>query len=127
MASVTALTLPTAGVNTAAFVYTAPILGLASRHLEQELLMVNAKLIAGLSVLVLAGCAAEQPVAMNDLPPAVRATLEKETAGGKITEIEKERKDGKTVYSADATIDGKYWDIAVAEDGKLISKELEKK
>lgn len=89
--------------------------------------MMNTKVIAGLSVLVLAGCASEQPVAMNDLPPAVRATLEKETAGGKITEIEKEKKDGKTVYSADATIDGKYWDIAVTEDGKLISKELEKK
>ena len=82
--------------------------------------------LAILPVAFLAACAAEQPVAMSDLPPAVRATLDKESAGGKVTEIEKEKKDGKTIYSADAMIDGKAWDIAIAEDGKLISKELEK-
>ena len=73
------------------------------------------------------GCASnETTVTINDLPPAVRATLDKETAGGKISEIEKETKNGKVVYSADANIDGKDYDIAIAEDGKLISKELEK-
>ncbi len=70
--------------------------------------------------------AGETPVAMKDLPAAVRATLDRETAGGKVTEVEKEMKDGKTVYSADAEVGGKSWDITIAEDGKLISKELEK-
>jgi len=69
----------------------------------------------------------ETPVAMADLPAAVKATLDKETAGGKVTEVEKEMKDGKTVYSADAEVGGKYWDITVAEDGKLISKTEETK
>src|SRR5689334_5050631 len=70
--------------------------------------------------------AGETPVAMKDLPAAVRATLDKEAAGGKVTEVEKEMKDGKTVYSADIEVGGKAWDVVVGEDGKLISKELEK-
>src|ERR1043165_1982722 len=68
----------------------------------------------------------ETTVTMNELPPSLRATFEKETAGGKITEIEKETKNGKVVYSADAEVSGKKWDIAVAEDGSLVSKEIEK-
>ncbi len=68
----------------------------------------------------------ETPVALKDVPAAVRATLEKEAAGGKITEVEKEVKDGKTIYSADIESGGKAWDVAVGEDGKLLSKELEK-
>ena len=68
----------------------------------------------------------ETPVALKDVPAAVRATLEKEAAGGKITEVEKEMKDGKTIYSADIESGGKAWDVAVGEDGRLISKELEK-
>lgn len=93
--------------------------------------------IPALFTLVLAtGCATcckdakesnETPVAMTDLPAAVKVTLDKETAGGKVMEVEKEVKDGKTVYSADAEVGGKYWDITVAEDGTLISKTEEKK
>ncbi len=83
--------------------------------------------IAGASLtLGLAACTSEQKVEMKDLPPAVRASLERETAGGTVTEIEKETKDGKTVYSADAMVGGQAWDITIAEDGKVISKELEK-
>ena len=68
----------------------------------------------------------EVAVAMNDLPAAVRATLERESAGGKVTEIERETKDGKTVYSADMVVNGVAWDITVAEDGTVISKEKER-
>ena len=32
-------------------------------------------------------------------------------------------KDGKTVYSADIELSGVTWDITVAEDGKVLSKE----
>jgi hypothetical protein len=81
----------------------------------------------GISVVVaMAGCAShssEVPVAMGDVPAPVRATLERESAGGKVTEVEKEVKNGKTVYSADMKINGAEWDITVAEDGTVISKE----
>ena len=84
-------------------------------------------------VLAAGGCAGhkgehaekEVPVTMTDLPAPVRATLEKESAGGKVTEIEKEVKKGKTLYSADMKIDGVEWDITIAEDGSVVSKEKE--
>ena len=67
----------------------------------------------------------ETAVTMSDVPAAVKATLERESKGGKVTEIEKETKNGKTVYSADITVNGKGWDITVGEDGSVISKEAE--
>jgi hypothetical protein len=48
---------------------------------------------------------------------------ERETTGGKVTEIEKEMKNGETIYSADVTINGVAWDVAIADDGTLIGKE----
>ncbi len=82
----------------------------------------------------LVGCAShcksdegkEVPVGMNEVPAAVRATLEREAGGGKITEVEKEVKKGKTVYSADLMVNGTAWDITVGEDGTVLSKEKEK-
>ena len=68
----------------------------------------------------------EVAVAMNDVPAAVMATLQRESKGGKITEVEKEVKNGRTVYSADIMVDNVPWDITVAEDGSVISKEKEK-
>ena len=96
--------------------------------MKHSVSLVAVSLFASLSAL--SGCASdpskEVPVAMSDVPAAVRTTLDRETAGGKVTEVEKELKHGKTVYSADATINGEGWDISVAEDGTLISKEREK-
>jgi len=68
----------------------------------------------------------EVAVSLADLPAAARATLERESAGGKVTEVEKENKNGRTVYSADLMVGGVAWDITVAEDGTVISKEREK-
>jgi hypothetical protein len=82
-----------------------------------------------LAAAALVGCKSsegksEVKVAMADVPAPVKATLEHEAAGGKITEVEKETKNGKVVYSADVTDKaGKKWDVDVGEDGKLISKE----
>jgi len=80
---------------------------------------------AALACLFLAACAShETKTTMTDVPPAVRSTIEKEAAGGKVTEVEKESKKGKTVYSADVTDkSGHMWDVHVAEDGRLISKD----
>jgi len=74
------------------------------------------------------GCASsrEETVSLGEVPAPVRDTLQRESAGGTITEIERETKKGKIVYSADAEVGGKQWDIAVAEDGTLLSKEVEK-
>ena len=81
----------------------------------------------------LVGCASmhgdeggdEVTVTIAQVPPAVRASLERESAGGTITEIERETKGGMTVYSADIEISGIIWDVSVAEDGKVLSKTRE--
>jgi uncharacterized protein YceK len=89
-------------------------------------------------VCALAGCATvsraedkekeegnEEKVALASVPQAVQATLAKEAAGAKIDQVDKESEDGKTVYEVDVPINGKNYEIKVAEDGTLISKKLD--
>ena len=67
----------------------------------------------------------EVKVQLKDCPEAVQKTIKKEAGSGKIREIEKEQEGGKTVYEAEVVIDGKEYEITVAEDGKLLEKEEE--
>jgi hypothetical protein len=87
-------------------------------------------LMIALLAFAIAGCAtngkaeeSEVAVTLNDLPPAVRATLERESVGGTLVDIEKETTNGKVVYSADVDFKGVVWDLEMAEDGTLLSKE----
>jgi len=64
-------------------------------------------------------------VSRAEVPAAVMATLEREAAGGTIGEIEKEMEGGRIVYTAEVIINGEEWEIEVAEDGRLLGKELE--
>lgn len=94
--------------------------------LKSAFLTVVFVITAAMAILCLAalvGCASrEVAVSREELPQAVRATLDKESAGGKVCEIERETKHGRTVYSADVEVDGAEWDVTIAEDGTLISK-----
>lgn len=96
-------------------------------------------LAIGLVGLGLMGCTTMQPksaekdnednevkVTLDQTPAPVQATLQKETAGAKITDLDKETDDGKTVYEADATIGDKPYEIKVADDGTLLSKKIDK-
>jgi hypothetical protein len=67
----------------------------------------------------------EEKVSFDQLPKAVQETIQKETAGAQLEEIEKETEDGKTVYEAEFTKDGKEYELTVAEDGKLLNHEEE--
>ena len=73
--------------------------------------------------IVSAVCGEDEEVAFEELPAAVQQTLQNELDGGTIQEIEKEIEDGQTTYEAEVLIDGEEWDIEIAEDGTLISKE----
>lgn len=66
----------------------------------------------------------ESKIKLEDAPPAIQKTLKRESAGAAIGEIEVETEDGKTTYETDVTIDGKLYEIQVAEDGTLIGKNL---
>jgi hypothetical protein len=69
--------------------------------------------------------AGDVKVKLADCPAAVQDTLKKEAGAGTIGNVEKDAEDGKTSYEADVTIDGKAWEIKVAEDGKLVSKAID--
>ena len=66
----------------------------------------------------------EETVTADQLPAPVKATLDKETAGGNVEKLEKETKDDKISYEAKATDDGKDWKFKIRADGQLLKKEL---
>ncbi len=74
------------------------------------------------------GCASfgekekDQVITMNDLPPAIKALAEKEVAGCKILEVEKEMENGKVVYAVTYDQAGTKMEVEYSEDGKLLSK-----
>jgi len=87
---------------------------------------------AVIALVVVGGCAqskekeqGEVTVTLDQTPAAVQATLIKQVGDGKLEGIDKETKDGKTTYEADAIIGGKEYEINVAEDGTLLGKKLE--
>ena len=68
----------------------------------------------------------EVKMTMDQVPAAVRQSLQAQAPGATIKTVDKEMKNGKTIYEADAMIDGKNTEIKVAEDGTVISKKLDK-
>ena len=68
----------------------------------------------------------EVKVKIDQVPAAVKKTLDEESKSAKIDEVDKEKgEDGKTIYEADVKLNGHNYEIKVAEDGTLISKKLD--
>jgi hypothetical protein len=67
--------------------------------------------------------AKEQSLSLKDLPRAVRATIKKHAAGGKITEIEKDMVNGTVRYEAEVVLKGREFDILVSATGKYLGTE----
>lgn len=69
--------------------------------------------------------AKEQRLSLKDLPRAVRVTIKKHAAGGKITEIEKDTVNGTVRYEAEVVLKGREFDILVSATGKYLGTEKE--
>jgi hypothetical protein len=92
-------------------------------------------ILAGLCTISLAGIGCENMrgekkenevvVNIDQVPEVVRDTFQREAKEAKITAIEKEMEKGAIVYETNVMIDGKNYEIEVAEDGTLLSKQLE--
>lgn len=92
-------------------------------------------LVSASATITLGGCASsgragreEQEVAvtLDQLPQPVRDTLTREAPDGIIEDIERETAaDGSVVYSIDTKIAGKVYDLEIAPDGRLISRDLD--
>jgi hypothetical protein len=75
-------------------------------------------------VLVVVGVSGGEDVSLSELPQAVRATIESETKGFEIDEIERDEDDGKIVYEVEVDGDSDM-KIKIAEDGTLLEREEE--
>jgi len=68
----------------------------------------------------------EVKMTIDQVPPAVRATIMDAAAGATVGSVDKEENSkGMTTYETDVKSDGKNWEIRVAPDGKLISKKID--
>jgi uncharacterized membrane protein YkoI len=63
-----------------------------------------------------------QKLTMEELPAAVKTTVQRETQGKKVESITKEQKDGKTVYEIEVSSNGKGHEIQISESGKVLSR-----
>jgi hypothetical protein len=64
-------------------------------------------------------------VTLSDLPAAVRATVDRQTAGGTIKKIDRESKEGSVVYGVEATVGSKDVEYRVDDSGKVLTSEEE--
>ena len=64
----------------------------------------------------------EVKIGLDQAPPAVRQTLERELAGAQLEDIAKKQRDGETIYEADIIRGGEKWEVVVGENGNIVSK-----
>jgi hypothetical protein len=81
--------------------------------------------LCAIALAAYAAHAKEVKVKLEDCPKAVQQTIKTEVGAGKINEIEKEKKANGYVYEAEVVIAGKQYDLKVAENGKLLAKQLD--
>ena len=62
---------------------------------------------------------------IEDVPPAVRKTIEQSAAGRKVADIDRETWNGKTVFEVEFAQTGRNQQIFVAEDGAIVKQEGE--
>jgi len=67
----------------------------------------------------------DQELTIEQLPAAVRATLEAQAQGNPIEDLEKETEDGVTFYSADIIKGDQKLEVEILEDGTLLNSEPE--
>jgi uncharacterized membrane protein YkoI len=56
----------------------------------------------------------------SDTPPAVQATIRREARGAEIADIDKERRDGRTLYEVEFKNPGRNVELHIAEDGSIL-------
>jgi len=81
--------------------------------------------IATIALAGLATAQEEVEVSLDQVPKVVQETILREAAGAKITEIEQETKDGKTMYEAEFERDGRTMELKIAPDGRLLGRKFE--
>lgn len=76
-----------------------------------------------LSMVLLAGAPAlthaDDDIAIDKLPQAVRAAIDKRFPGAELLNAERDRDDGRIEYEVELRHDGKRYEVDVTEDGRI--------
>jgi hypothetical protein len=80
-------------------------------------------MIRFLGITLAIALAAETPVKMKDLPPAVQNAVREQTKGAQIKGLSKEVEKGQTMYEVETTLNGKSRDLLFDAKGALVSVE----
>ncbi|MCA9256215.1 MAG: hypothetical protein KDA33_11295 [Phycisphaerales bacterium] len=86
-------------------------------------LTIAVSLVATISFGALAWALDDVKTSLDRLPAAAKATILKEAAGAKITEVEQEKHGGVTVYEAEWKVNGVEHEVCVTADGVVIERE----
>lgn len=68
---------------------------------------------------------AEKKIQMQDLPPAVQQAVQEQSKGATVRGLAREVENGKTLYEAELSVDGRTKDITLDADGKVLIVEDE--
>lgn len=77
------------------------------------------------ATLVLSAAAREKRMKLDELPPAVKATVLRVSEGLKLNELTREEKDGVLVYEAELEVDGHIRDVSIDSNGAVVLVEEE--
>ena len=67
----------------------------------------------------------EEPVTLDQVPPAVRATIQRESRGATLEDLHLEADRDQTVYGAEIVKDGQAYEVHIARDGTVINRVTE--
>ena len=68
----------------------------------------------------------EQAITIDQVPAAVRATINRESAGGVVQEIQKESEPGEVEYDVDIVKGGHKIGLEIAENGSILERKVKK-
>lgn len=91
--------------------------------MRKRYLLAGALMVAalGAGIVGISGVLADEEVSLQEVPDAVRATIEKHAGQGEIVEVEREIEDGQVVYEAEVVVDGKELELMISAAGQLLS------
>jgi len=82
-------------------------------------------ILVGLGLAVAVSSATEKAVKMQDLPEAVRKTVQQQAKGAELKGLSKETENGKTFYEAETRVKGHGRDILIDSAGNVVEVEEE--
>ena len=78
-----------------------------------------------LTIALINAVAADKPVKMKDLPPAVRSTVQEQSKGATIRGLSTEVEHGRRTYEVEMTVNGHGKDVSMDAVGTVIEVEEE--